>query len=261
MLIELKNSAHFGDCMSQLAWNIQVCRTSEHIIHFYVYDKYVPDLKLFVPGLEDKLVIKKLSEAPKNCFETWISEETREYPYPAEDGNVDTWYIKYFERLASKFKVINPVKTPQDYLLDTPRFLQTNNLSKHYDYLIMNYAPTSGQMTFFSKDAYADICEQLVTKGKSIITTVETGIKNIPVTSLAGLKLVDVGNIATNVDFIIASHTGAIQGVMNVYSDKAIKQRIVLNDKPYRDTYSKSKYCYNWQELYNHLGLRNTKKY
>ena len=261
--VDINCQYHIGDYLLQQNYNIKLVKQEypHLIINFWSPPEFREELDAHVPNhLKDRIVYKPYGggDRPAGSVESWIGRDgwqTRrketKWPYCMWDEQ----YIEFFDLLSRDLGVQNPIKTPYDFLFDTPTLLQPNVLTKHYDYLVLNSQPMSGQCSFFSAQAFKDLVKTLHDSGSTVVTTERTEVEDVPATRDYMLKLIDIGNLSTQVDNIIGVHTGTWHNTMNIFNIDKVKRRFVVNDHRVNFTHPSCIYADSFEMIYKTLGL------
>jgi hypothetical protein len=254
MKISVKNSAHYGDCMAQLQWCIKVCQLDTYYeVDFYVNSSFIPDLKNFIhDSIKDRCRLFYIEYAPDDCIETWIKDIADSIGM-SKVWHFEKFMVDFFNHISNHFKIENPIIKKEDFLYDNPNILHPNELSDHYDYLVLNYPSNSGNDICNNHEKYRDICLKLKEKGHKIITAIPVS-EDILCIQRHNLRNIDLANLSINSDVILASSTGAIFSTLNKYSHSNNPKRITLESMGLSSDLMGT-ICRTWEEVYKELDL------
>jgi len=157
---------------------------------------------------------------PPSAINAWIGHANFFYEHPHRSDWVK-FHLAWFERLSSVLKVNSPIACREDLLFDYPEL--KGLATPHYDYLIINSPPNSGQLPDYHPNLFTNMVRQHLNEGKSVITTYPTGMCEC--TLDMGFTVTEIGSLSRNVDHIIGVATGPMWTTFNVYNLNTVKSR------------------------------------
>jgi hypothetical protein len=236
------NEFHLGDNLVHLHFLRALARLKpEHVFIHAVHECHLKQLEEVVADVENlRLIPLPLREkyAPLGAWiNTWKNADEFWARHPVRHDWVE-FHLSWFAYLSHKLGLPCPFHTAKDFLFDYPaldgelnRYVDAN-FKPAFDFLIINSQPCSGQLKPYDGAAYfTPLCEALVAKGHSVITTDEllrtcpaghTGPlpPAIPCTRTMGLSITGVGTISRRCKNIIAVATGPLWPCLNVWNAK-----------------------------------------
>jgi len=226
MILKLYQEHHLGDHVHTLHYIRKLLLSNnEYIIYYYINFIYLNELiKIIEPDLLNRIIFKKYDEYNNDGVKTWLGY------YPNHSHLLFTvpheiFFINVFDRISKLLNVENPIKTQNDFLMDSPNLLIPNILSDTYDFLIINSNALSGQL-YMDDESFGKIIDYLHSKNYKIITTKK--YKNYLCTTDFGLNLNDIGNLSLTTKIIISVHTSPMILTINKWSINTVDKWLLL---------------------------------
>jgi len=150
-----------------------------------------------------RLRIRPISEAPANSIDSW--RNTGGYWERHTDKlNFAKFHLDWFEELASRMCVKNPIQKVDDLLFDYPALDSFIQMAPDFDIVVINSPGLSGQFTNFNPDDFRVLVSKLVSKGHRVISTVATGL----CPAFDGKNVTWIGATAAKAKAVIGTSTG-----------------------------------------------------
>ena len=193
------SGGHLGDCVHTLHF-IRKCKIP---FEFYINDEYHFQIIDILTEEEKEIIkIKSIRDYIGGGVDSWIGsnlDRNKLYNYYHED-----FFIDWFDQISYKLSIENPIKTKEDFLMDSPEILnRENKMGKKYDYLIINSIPLSGQISY-NFSLFCDIIN-LISERNSLVLTRNVG--DFDCTLDNRLTLTDIGRLSLDCNNILSVHT------------------------------------------------------
>lgn len=237
---------HVTHCALRLGDNLQHLHFLRKLAHKYPRDHfthyahraYLPNLIEVIADV-DNIRLGDLDEACKPGRHYWDAEPVTPsfnawknafgFWEIAENGNdYVAFYVDFFDHLAHKMGLENPIQRAADFLFDYPALAPKR--TTEYDFLFVNSEPQSGQALGFQKSHLDRIAHDLHAAGHAVITTEQTHNPQIPFTREFGATVTHVGVISNQCKNIIAVSTGPSWPTFNVWNEKTVDFRALIID-------------------------------
>jgi hypothetical protein len=209
------NQYHLGDNLIHLNYLRRLGIPAVHHCH----PMYHKELAPLVEGTEITL---GGTEVTAGAVDAWINTGNFLVSHPDKKDWVK-FHFAWFDRLSEKLRVDNPIKTVDDFLFDYPAL--NKQVYPHFDYLIINAPPNSGQLPDFNYEFFKAKAQELLDQGFTVATTHPTDIRYS--TMDLGMSVSDIGNLSKYVSHIISVDTGPLWPTFNVHNKETVKTRIV----------------------------------
>jgi len=210
-MIHTYNEYHLGDQLVHLNYLRKVCEENPHLeFTHHCNAKHHGQLR---PLLEGVAIELQDLYTPPGAINAWIGHANFFYEHPHRADWVQ-FHLAWFERLSSVLEVPNPIACREDLLFDYPEL--KGLATPHYDYLIINSPPQSGQLPDYHPDFFIKMAQNLKNEGKSVITTMPTGVCEN--TLDMGFTVTDIGALSRNVDHIVGVATGPMWTTFNIFN-------------------------------------------
>jgi len=217
--IYTKNDYHLGD-------NIFCCivfdKIKDHIennnifINHYCTPDNIEQISEFADSKNIKIL--PIDQIPKNekIIDLWIGSGDYNYNYFNSNEPYNDFLMKFYNNI---LKQINIPITINDFVFDNKELVEkekvinekTNNKYRNIDYLFLNGAPRSGQLTY-DKNEWDSIIKRFSEK-YNVVTTQK--IEGINCTRDDNLSAKDISAISKNAKKIIAIDSGVGAGLFN----------------------------------------------
>jgi len=211
------NPYHLGDHVFSLIYLNKL--VEKYDISFSVKPEYINEIKI----LNYKNI--KIDASYVGNINAWINADNYWSNYIKQNKvrYHDEFYLNFYNNLSKKYNFDIKFNNIEDTLFYHPD-LEFSRY-EHYDILIMNSFPMSGQYNYNKKDFY-DVVNKLAKKYK-IITTEK--INNYECTRDKNMTLLDLANLSLKCDIIIGVHSAPYSVVLNKRNINTVKKWIVLN--------------------------------
>jgi hypothetical protein len=161
-----------------------------------------------------------------DSIEVWKNDQGFWENHPLKN-DFCPFYVLWFDEVARKMGLENPIKHPANFLFDYPALLQTTALHEPFDFLIINSPPLSGQLRHYSD--LSTSANLLKARNYSVICT--HPIDGIPCTQDPWkLSVTGIGSLSRYCRFIIQVSTGPSWPTFNIWNQGTVEMRIILLD-------------------------------
>jgi hypothetical protein len=244
-ILRFHNDYHLGDCLYQLHYLIRHWRASFQSSTLYCNPDYHDELSAFIPiGYDIRLAdIEDKAEDSINC---WIGHEEFHTSHP-NWHDYPSFYVDFFKHLSKKAGIRSPIVQKGHMLFDSPEIHRRRIPKTHYDFLIINAQPKSGQWPH-NESQFLNLITSLRNARKRVITTHPCGIQNVPATIHLGYKIIDIAKLSTQVQNIIGIDTGPMGSTFNIWNQTTVKNRFILHDTNYF-THDNCYRVHKWADL------------
>ena len=212
---------HLGDNVYHLDYLRKIIDNNpEYYFTHYAREKYLNELQTQIIGYENNIQLKSYEQGiPSDSIHGWINTDNWFHGYYKPKAlqiegcpiSYDKMYIEWYDLLEQKYNLPNPIKTSEDFKLNFKK-LDTYDLEKIYDVLIINSIPQSNQYNY-EEDLFKKLTYHLIDQGYNVITTKK--IDNIECTLDYDYNLAQIAKISTKTPIIIAVHTGPLPLCLN----------------------------------------------
>lgn len=146
-------------------------------------------------------------------------------------NNFCAFYLNWFGVLATRMGLVSPFSKPNDLLFDYPA-IQKPVLNRHWDFLVINSRPGSGQLRAYeSLFSFDPLIARIAAKHKRVACTQPTKVPGVICTSEAGVSITGIGNLSLRCDNIFGVSTGPSWPTFNVWNKDTVKLRLIMVDK------------------------------
>jgi hypothetical protein len=174
----------------------------------------VPNLKLF-----------PLDQKPHGAINSHKCDGDYFWTHPKRYRYVD-FTLEWFDRLAGKLGVSNPITTSRGLLFDNPCIQRDCGIRQPVDVLVVNGAPKSEQFKPWTPDYFDTMIAALMKAGHSVMTTTS----NFVGAPCALMTVAQLANLSLRVKAIVGVGTGPIFPMWNVWNVDTVKTRLVMLD-------------------------------
>jgi hypothetical protein len=235
-IINIYNDWHLGDCLFVIVY-LYNCKQymidNNIIINFYVNKEYINQLNEF--KFSENINLYDITLKPNDSINTWIAADNYEYNNTSMYVNnprnkqpaFNDFLATFYSNVGKQFNlpsIDNFSYIDEDLLM---RYEKLDEKYKNIDILIINSEPKSGQYNY-NKDEWDKFIYELSSKYK-IVTS--NKVENILCSCDNKLSIKDIAAISTNVDYVIAIHTGPLIPLFNKYTLQRVKQWFILDNE------------------------------
>ena len=218
-MIHTHNALRLGDNLVQLNFLRRLCLQNPdlEITHYHN-----PELCKFeeIDALRSdmslRLRIRPISEAPADSINSWRNTGGYWERHP-DKLNFAKFHLCWFEELASRMCVKNPIQKVDDLLFDYPALDSFIPMAPDCDVVVINSPGLSGQFTNFNPDDFRNLVSKLVSKGHRVISTVDTGL----CPAFDNKNVTWIGATAAKAKAVIGTSTGPSWPCLNVHNKNA----------------------------------------
>ena len=219
-MIHTHNALRLGDNLVQLNFLRRLCLQNPDIEITHYHN---PELCKFeeIDALRSdmslRLRIRPISEAPADSIDSWRNAGGYWERHP-DKLNFAKFHLCWFEELASKMCVKNPIRKVDDLLFDYPALDSFIPMAPDCDVVVINSPGLSGQFTNFNPDDFRNLVSKLVSKGHRVISTVDTGL----CPAFDNKNVTWIGATAAKAKAVIGTSTGPSWPCLNVHNKDAL---------------------------------------
>ena len=218
-MIHTHNALRLGDNLVQLNFLRRLCLQNPdlEITHYYN-----PELCRFeeIDALRSdislRLRIRPISETPADSIDSWRNTGGYWERHP-DKLNFAQFHLCWFEELASRMCVKNPIRKVEDLLFDYWALDSFMPMAPQCDIVVINSPGLSGQFTNFNPDDFRNLVSKLVSKGHQVISTVDTGL----CPAFDNKNVTWIGATAAKAKAVIGTSTGPSWPCLNVHNKDA----------------------------------------
>jgi hypothetical protein len=218
-VIHTHNALRLGDNLVQLNFLRRLCLQNPdlEITHYYN-----PELCRFeeIDALRSdislRLRIRPISETPADSIDSWRNTGGYWERHP-DKLNFAQFHLCWFEELASRMCVKNPIRKVEDLLFDYWALDSFMPMAPQCDIVVINSPGLSGQFTNFNPDDFRNLVSKLVSKGHQVISTVDTGL----CPAFDNKNVTWIGATAAKAKAVIGTSTGPSWPCLNVHNKDA----------------------------------------
>lgn len=219
-MMNFYNEFHLGDCLYHIHYCRKLIDANPGLeIGFYIQSQFHKEVQNFIGDYAIKL--HNLGDRPKDAINCWINSIGQFLAWGvATKFNYDLMYLEFYKFLSKQIKMDNPIKTAKDFLMDNKELLKTNNLSRKFDWLVINSGGNSGQ--WYDNAIFNKLIKVLKASGKDVITTAPN-TEGVECTLDSKLNILEIGNLSTTCDYIIGVQTAPFVPVTNIFNLNKVK--------------------------------------
>ena len=218
-MIHTHNALRLGDNLVQLNFLRRLCLQNPdlEITHYYN-----PELCRFeeIDALRSdislRLRIRPISETPADSIDSWRNTGGYWERHP-DKLNFAQFHLCWFEELASRMCVKNPIRKVEDLLFDYWALDSFIPMAPECDIVVINSPGLSGQFTNFNPDDFRNLVSKLVSNGHRVISTVATGL----CPAFDNKNVTWIGATAAKAKAVIGTSTGPSWPCLNVHNKDA----------------------------------------
>lgn len=184
----------------------------------------LPELLATVEDVSNIVLVPLQARSPESV-DAWKNRKDGFYGHPKRDDWA-AFHLEFFETLSADLGLENPIKQAADLLFDYPAIKRGPR--EKYDFLVINSAPTSGQLLSFFADDFDLLIGSLVKKGYSVITT-ELSRLGVPCTRPRSVT--QIGSLSLGCSYIVGVGTGPMWPTFNIWNTETVKLRLILLER------------------------------
>jgi tetratricopeptide (TPR) repeat protein len=213
-----------GDNLSHLQLLRKLARRHPRTQFYHsAAEDYLPQLRELVVDLPN---VELGSQVREGAIEVWKGHGGFWYSHP-QKNDFCQFYVQWFDEVAKKMGLENPIKAPEHFLFDYPGLIRKTPLDGNFDFLIINSPPMSGQLRNYS-DLSNTVLKLKNEFGYSVITT--HPVLGAECTQDWKLTVTDIGALSRFCRFIIMVSTGPSWPTFNIYNQATVELRIIMLD-------------------------------
>jgi len=216
------NEWHLGDNLIHLNYISKLSKKYPEIyFKHYLRKSYIHLLQDLIAD-NKKIQLFPLEEKTIDEVNCWIGSEGYYYNSPLAN-NWTAFHIDFFNQFSKKLELISPISSENDLFFDFSALNGPSPTNRPYNFLIVNSAPMSSQITDFNREYLNNLTRELVFKGYSVMTTHPTGI--VESTLEKGFNLIEIARISNHCEAIIGIPNGPMWLTFNIFNKDNIKFR------------------------------------
>lgn len=243
------NSQHLGDCLQSIHFLIKSSQINDVTFEFNCNENYFEELRFLIRNHK----INILKEKENESIDLWIDSFNKHKNYQ-EHANLECkakdqakTFLLHWQDVSKLINIKCPFVKKENLIYDEEVLNENCSHEEHYDYLIINSRPLSGQCHIYSEEKFKNLANKLIENHK-VITTQK--IENIPCTTDYDLNVIEIGKLSKNVKNIIAVNTGPLHLCMNKWTVEKINFKIIVATTNYGCTSETFEYGSNFETLF-----------
>jgi len=215
-MIHTHNAFRLGDNLVQLNFLRRACLADSSLEIAHYHNPQLCKLEEIEPlclDLGKRLVIRPIDQASPESVDSWrnIGGWWERHPLRL---NFAAFHLQWFEELAKRLGIPNPIHSASDLLLDYPALDSEIPQAPECDVLVVNSPGLSGQFLNFNPDDYRDLIARLILKGHRVISTAPTGL----CPTFENKTTTFIGATSTRAKIIVGTSTGPSWTCLNVHN-------------------------------------------
>ena len=203
-------------------------------IYYYTKSEYITQLQEFINNYKN-IILGSFDTKPPNSIELWIDNDSLGYTFSEKANkiqivNYNKYYKNFFNIILKKLNIninISKFVYKDEDLLNRYNFI--SDKYKHFDILILNSIPNSGQYNYV-KNTWDNFILKLNNKF-NILTT--NKVKGVLCTYDDKLTIKDIASLSTKAKIVIAINSGVLPGLLNIYTLKTVRHFYIFDDRCY----------------------------
>jgi len=217
-MIHTYNEYRLGDNLVHLNYLRKVCKENPDLeFTHHVNPAYIDQL---TPLVEDTAIGLQGLSIPPGAHNAWIGRDNYFYNHPLQHDWV-AFYLEWFDHLSNILEVSNPMACKEDFLFDYPALNEPYDME--FDVLVINSAPSSGQLPDFNPQFFEKRVRELANQGLKVVTTAPTGM--VSCTLDWDLDVTGIGAISKYCQHIEGVATGPMWTTFNIFNQNNILSR------------------------------------
>lgn len=236
--IRTHNAYHLGDNLIHLHFlrKIALQNPDRQFIHAAQW-QYLGQLRELVDDLPNVHLEEFSHHTPSSSIDAWRGSNGFWYRHPDRNDFVG-FHLEWFEILARKMGVENPIKNAGQMLFDYPKLANASS-SINAEILVINSPPGSGQFHDYNEFALGNLAEKLAIAGHATVITHPLRRVALPKNLFCtyNMTVTDIGRMTVpspsrpvNCSTILMVSTGPSWPTFNIFNQESIKRRIILID-------------------------------
>jgi hypothetical protein len=218
-VIHAHNAFRLGDNLVQLNFLRRLCLQNPELEITHYYNPELcrfEEIDALRSDISRRLFLKTIDQAPKDSIDSWRGSDGYWYGHP-DRLDFAKFHLCWFEELASRMAVKNPIRKTEDLLFDYWALESFIPMTEDFDVVVINSPGLSNQFTNFNKDDFTVLISKLVAKGHRVITTAPTEI----CPAFENKNVTWIGATAAKAKAIIGTSTGPSWPCLNVHNKDA----------------------------------------
>lgn len=210
-MIHTFNNFHLGDNLIHLNFARKALLNNPELKFTHYYHPRDCNINELIPlqkDLSDRLILKPLNEKPPHAIDTWRARASW------WSNDFSEFYIKWFDELATKIGIQNPIKTKDDFLYDYPELTASMDGCARADVIVINSNAKSGQFKNCHESEYTTLIRRLLHNNLSVMTTKPTGL----CPDSTGHCTTWIGAVSARAKVIVGASTGPSWPCFNIYN-------------------------------------------
>ncbi len=228
------NALHLGDNLVHLHFLRKLAQKYPEI-HFThgAPDEHLAQLYPLWQDLPN-LTVKSIAEVGQGSINAWRGAGGHWYAHPQRNDFV-AYHLDWFRHLARLMGLESPIHCARDLLFDYPAMKRMDgvciHLNEHYDFLLVNSQPKSGQWSGYDPHEFDRLAHALRNAGHRVITTHPVSGSVINNTQFFRHDITAIGQLAQRIPCIIGCVTGPMWPCLNIWNADTVALRVHLLDQ------------------------------
>lgn len=245
-IIRTHNAYHLGDNLVHLNFLRRVAGNNpDKVFTHHAQWQYITQLRDVIADVPNITLTDYNYLTPPHSIDSWRGANGFWYQHPNRN-NFAEFHFEWFDHIAKRMGVENPVKTRYDMLFDYP-LLQSDSADNFFDVLVINSPPGSGQFQGYNEHALCSLANTIAATGQEVVVThrpegwqMHHGIDS---TTWGNKSVTEIGKLSQHCHTILMVSTGPSWPTFNIWNQRSIKQRFILLDSEFVDLAPNTHHC------------------
>ena len=220
-MIHTHNALRLGDNLVQLNFLRRACLADPALAVTHYHNPQLcrfEEIDALRSDISTRLRIRSIEEAPAGSIDSWRNAGGWWERHP-DKLNFAKFHLAWFEELAGRLGIPNPIRTVDDLLFDYPTLDSFIPMAPECDVLVINSPGLSGQFLNYNPDDFRDLIARLTLKGHRVHSTAPTGL----CPHFENRNVTFIGAASVKAKLIVGTSTGPSWPCLNVHNrDKPI---------------------------------------
>ena len=242
------NAFHLGDNLVHLHFlrKAALQNPERSFLHFAQW-QYLRQLRDVISDVPNVQLGEFSHMIPTFSIDAWRGAGGFWYSHPNRNDFVQ-FHLEWFEILARKMDLENPIKNATQMLFDYPMLKATETDDLATEILVINSPPGSNQLVNYDAIALERLSIDLRSKGHFVTSTWPLNPNGEYYFSAT-----DIGRISQRVHTIVMVSTGPSWPTFNIWNQTTVNRRIILLDNERVNLAPNTVHCSRMQEVEEQL--------
>jgi hypothetical protein len=215
-MIHTHNALRLGDNLVQLNFLRRACLADPALEVTHYHNPQLcrfEEIDALRSDISTRLHIKPIDEAPAGSIDSWRNAGGWWERHP-DRLNFAKFHLAWFDELAGRMGISNPMRTVDDLLFDYPTLDSFIPMAPECDVLVINSPGMSGQFLNYNPEDFCDLIARLVLKGHRVHSTAPTGL----CPHFENRNVTFIGAASVKAKVIVGTSTGPSWPCLNVHN-------------------------------------------